>query len=262
MKIILKQFFLGILILLGILSSCKIKNQTFESHRQQKLPKEKAVLDSIDSMAEKGFTTIFNGKDLTGWQALDMTHWSIKDKAITGTISKEYPLNRNSFLVWQKGELADFELRLKCRIISKEPDANGGIQFRSELLESGALHGYQADFAIPEKYMATLYDEGSERRLLCERGKKTMIDEDGNRTETTIGNAKQIYEKIHFDGQWNDYTIFAKGHDIMTKINGRVAVKLSDHQKGHYDATGILALQLHSGGEMIVQYKDIRLRKF
>ena len=52
-----------------------------------------------------------------------------------------------------------------------------------------------------------------------------------------------------------------KGPEITLKINGRVIAQVTDQDPANFDAAGILALQLHSGPEMVVQFKDLRLKR-
>jgi len=75
---------------------------------------------------EAGFKPIFNGRTLDGWKAAEMSYWSVKDGAITGRSTQQNPVKSNQFLVWQLGDVDDFELKLKYRI-SGTPAANSGI---------------------------------------------------------------------------------------------------------------------------------------
>ena len=51
---------------------------------------------------EEGFVSIFNGKDLTGWDG-DPRLWSVADGAIRGQTTKEKPARGNTFCVWRGG---------------------------------------------------------------------------------------------------------------------------------------------------------------
>jgi hypothetical protein len=62
-------------------------------------------------------------------------------------------------------------------------------------------------------------------------------------------------------GEWNEYRITAKGQQIILEINGVKSTELIDQEKGHFDLSGFLGLQLRSGEPMTVQFKDIYLRK-
>ena len=64
---------------------------------------------------EARFTRIFDGRTLDGWKSPNMSYWSIMDSAITAESTEANPCTSNQFLVWQGGEVADFELKLKFR---------------------------------------------------------------------------------------------------------------------------------------------------
>ena len=74
-----------------------------------------------------GFITLFNGKDLTGWEGLE-DYWSVKDGVISGHETKDK--SKQTFLVCTGGKVSDFELHLKYKFAT--PDGNSGIQFRSK----------------------------------------------------------------------------------------------------------------------------------
>src|SRR5688572_20571522 len=65
---------------------------------------------------EQDGQSLFNGKDLAGWKG-DMKRWTVEEGAITGRTTPDTLLKYNTFLVWKGGEPADFELRLKYKIV-------------------------------------------------------------------------------------------------------------------------------------------------
>ena len=201
------------------------------------------------------FRPLFDGKTLEGWSAPDMRYWSVRDGAITAESSEKLPCKRNQFLVWQLGELDDFILRLKFRIAGK-PSANSGIQFRTQLADDGHAIGYQADIDRAGTYLGLLYDEHG-RGILAKRGEKTVIGPDGDR-QTTPLKVKQA--KVDLAG-WNDYEIIACGPHITLKINGVTSAEVIDEEKSQQDLSGKLALQIHSGPAMKIQFKDIELKR-
>src|SRR5262245_23761127 len=77
--------------------------------------------------AEPGFKSLFNGKDLTGWEG-NPKLWSVKNGTITGVTGSDpdNKISHNTFLVWTNGTVGDFELRLTYRI----EKGNSGIQYR------------------------------------------------------------------------------------------------------------------------------------
>lgn len=195
---------------------------------------------------------IFNGRDLTGWKG-DLTLWSVEDGAITGTTVAEKPIKDNSFLIWE-GELSDFELALKFRI----QDGNSGIQFRSQSHGDFKVGGYQADIDAGMRFMGILYDERG-RGILAERGQNVVRGADGKAETKALGMDEEKFKQSFKPGEWNTYVIRAEGNRITQTINGMVTVDFTDNEEAGRDASGILALQIHAGPPMKVQFKDLKL---
>ncbi len=68
------------------------------------------LLNPLLAGEDDGFKSIFDGKTLEGWKAPDMSYWTVQDGAITAQSTESNPCNSNQFLVWQGGDVADFEL--------------------------------------------------------------------------------------------------------------------------------------------------------
>jgi len=201
---------------------------------------------------DNGFKAIFDGKSLKGWEGKEF--WSVKDGAISGQTTAEKPTKGNTFIVWD-GKLEDFELKLKFRIVG----GNSGIQFRSENIGDFVVKGYQADFDSAGSWTGTLYDEKG-RGVLAKRGSKVVIDENGKKEVAgKTASEKEILESIKKE-DWNDYHIIVKGNHIVQKVNDLVTVDVTDNQVSEAETSGILALQLHAGPPMLVQFKDIQLK--
>ncbi|MFC1603444.1 family 16 glycoside hydrolase [Planctomycetota bacterium] len=207
---------------------------------------------------EAGFKPIFDGSTLDGWKAGEMSYWSVKDGAITGRSTEQNPCKSNQFLTWQLGEVDDFELKLKYRI-SGTPAANSGIQIRSWIAPDGHAEGYQADIDMTGRYAGALYDEHA-RGMLAERGQKTVIASDGTKTQTAIGDAQALMNIIR-KGDWNEYHIIARGGSITLKINGEVTAEVQDNEEKNLELSGVLALQLHAGPPMTIEFKDIQMKR-
>jgi hypothetical protein len=213
---------------------------------------------TAESIRADEFQKIFDGESLNGWKALNMSYWSVRGGAITGQSTPENPCKVNQFMAWQGGDVADFELKLKFRV--KGNGGNSGVQFRSVLRPDGLAVGYQADIFQSGGYLGGVCDEIHTRKgpeLLSANGKKTVIDENGKRTATSLGQVATMKPT----GEWNEYRITAKGQQIILEINGVKSTELIDQEKGHFDLSGFLGLQLRSGEPMTVQFKDIYLRK-
>lgn len=214
-----------------------------------------APLQLFSAEPEPGFKSIFNGKDLTGWDG-DPKFWTVKDEAITGITTKENPTKGNTFIIWRDGKLDDFELRLQVKII----DGNSGIQYRSREVEKWVMSGYQADFEAGDTYSGILYEEKA-RGILALRGQKIVIQPDGKRPVTgSVGESDKIQAAIKKE-DWNDYTIIAHGNHLIHKINGHTTIDVTDNQEKKRSMIGLLALQLHAGPPMTVQFRNIRLKR-
>ena len=210
----------------------------------------------LASSSAQEWRSIFDGKTLKGWKG-NPELWSVRDGAITGTTTAAKPLKFNTFLVWQDGELENFELKLKYRI----ERGNSGIQYRSELKdpEKFIVGGYQADFEAGKKYSGILYEEKG-RGILALRGKQVEITAEGKKKAVgDVGDSDAIQAQIKHE-DWNDYHILAKGNQLEHRINGQVTMKLTDNQEAKRAMKGILALQIHVGPPMVVQFKDLQLK--
>ncbi len=204
--------------------------------------------------AEDGFIQIFDGKTLKGWDG-NPDFWSVQEGAITGQTTKENPTKGNTFVIWRGGELEDFELRLQFRIVG----GNSGIQYRSKEAGKWVIGGYQADFDGDNNWTGTLYEERG-RGVLAKRGNKVEIKADGAKSETGKTTAEsEIVKSVKKEG-WNDYTIIANGNVLTHIINGNVTIEVVDNQKERAATKGLLALQLHAGPPMLVQFKNIRVK--
>ena len=88
--------------------------------------------------------------------------------------------------------------------------------------------------------------------LVHEDGKKEVLGQ----TATD----KEILAVIKKD-DWNEYVITAKGNHLTHVLNGVTTMDLVDKQEGKAAASGVIALQLHAGPPMKVQFKDVYLKE-
>jgi hypothetical protein len=249
--------FVAFLLLVVALTSRPLSNGATQENGEA--PAAPAKIKASDAQkSEEGFKSLFNGKDLTGWEG-DFKIWSVRDGAITGQTTEEVRVTENNFLIWKGGELADFELRLKYRIVG----GNSGIYFHSRKRKPGqkgeALVGPQADFSADGRWTGVVM-EYSLRDILAERSEKVVIDEKGNKKVVGyLDDHKKLLAAVKNE-EWNDYTVITKGGHTVLKINGVVMCEIQDKDPKR-PGTGLLALQVHVGPPMLVQFKDIRLRK-
>lgn len=205
---------------------------------------------------EKDFQRLFDGKTLDGWKAADMSYWSIEDGAITGKITPEHQLSENLYLIWQGGELADFELKLKSRVFGSK-GINNGFQFRSKELPNHDVAGYQVDNNLDTNWLVRLYDEHG-RHDLALRGQRTVFDEQGG---PAISEITEAVGKPWFKlDDWHEYRLICEGPRLTLEVDGRLAAEVVDNDPQQQDFSGILGLQLHTGQPTTVQFKDIELK--
>lgn len=208
---------------------------------------------SASGQQEQGFVSMFNGKDLTGWEGKPGWWW-VEDGAITSQSTLQKPCTKCTYLIWRGGKPADFELRLSYKIIG----GNSGIQFRSRELPDFDTSGYQADLEAGDQWTGALFEHT--RGGVALRGQRVVIGRDGSKQVTWIGDPRELLKHVKKD-DWNDYEIIARGSDITLKINGVVMSQAIDRQEGKAAPSGIIALQMHPGPPMKVQFKNLRIRE-
>lgn len=203
---------------------------------------------------DDGFTSLFNGKDLEGWEG-EPGLWKVEDGIVIGTCSGPTSPTHNSFLIWRGGVLKDFELKATVRIIG---DNNSGIQYRSRPFpEVGpwAITGYQCDIHPAIEHAGMTYEERG-RGIFGLNGMDVVVDKQGDRWLVNHGR-----DPVTVDvSQWNEYTVIARGNQLIHEINGKITSIMVDHDEKGRALEGLLAIQLHSGNPHSVQVKQIKLR--
>jgi hypothetical protein len=212
---------------------------------------------------DEGFVPIFNGKDLTGWDG-NPDLWTVKEGAIHGETTLEKPAKGNTFCLWKGGVLEDYELKITFRI----DGGNSGIQHRSVDCGNWVVGGYQAE-VCNSPAVGFLYDERG-RGSLVTVGAKVVIAEDGKKEAVGIIPEAKDHYKTYKPKDWNTYRIVAQGNHIQHFLNGVQTIDLVDNQLDDPKAEkpnlkkgrlkGILALQVHAGPPMWVEFKDIKLK--
>lgn len=213
-----------------------------------------------------GMQSLFNGKDLTGWDG-DPRLWSVKDGVIHGETTPENAATGNTFVIWQGGRTKDFELRLTFRCNATN---NSGIQYRSKHITEGkvgnkwVVRGYQHEIRNEVKFpdiAGFIYDEGGKRGRICLVGEQATWDKDGKHVVKSDLINEEGFKKLFKLDDWNDVVIIAEGHHIRHYMNNTLILDCTDDDPDNALADGILALQLHAGKPMWCEYKNIRLRE-
>jgi hypothetical protein len=213
--------------------------------------------------------SIFNGEDLSGWDG-DRRLWSVKDGVIHGETTKENSAKGNTFLIWKDGATKDFELRLSVRSTDTN---NSGIQYRSrhvDMSKDGSaknpwvVRGYQHEIRNEEMFPDVpgfIYDEGGKRGRICFVGEKATWNKKGKKVQRDDLIDQEGFKELMKVDDWNDVVIIAKGNHIQHYLNDQLILDFTDKNPELALTEGILALQLHAGDPMWVEFKDIRIRE-
>ncbi len=186
----------------------------------------------VAAAAGDGFKPLFDGKTLDGWSG-DPDLWKVEDGMIVGSTDAKQ-IKHNTFLATTRS-YKNFVLKVKFKL----RNGNSGIQLRSKQHDDHVVKGYQADIA-EKRFMGILYEEGG-------RGILADVDE------------KETAKHVKW-GDWNEYVITCDGPHIKQVLNGFTTVNyIEKSEKGAKE--GIIALQLHVGPKMRVEFKELQIRE-
>ena len=210
---------------------------------------------ACSAISAKAQQQLFNGKDLTGWDG-QPGWWTVEDGAITSESTPEKRCTKATYLFWTGGEPSDFELTLDFKISPNTPNANSGVQIRSERRPDWDAFGYQADMDGIGNLVGFVYHNG--RGLIAARGDSVSIAPNGDSKKEPIGDSEAL--KASFKpGVWNSYKIRCNGSEITLHVNGTLMCRFVDEDSTKAHASGFIALQMHPGPPMKVQFKNIVL---
>jgi hypothetical protein len=227
-----------------------------------------------NKISDNGFVEIFDGKTLNGWEG-DPTYWRVENGNLVGEITPATLLKTNSFIIWQGGKPADFELTLEFKITKA---GNSGINYRSEQLTDvpHALKGYQADIDGANRYTGQNYEERA-RTTLAYRGEIVTVNPPENpsaalkdhiksnawlqRTVTgSLGNSDSLISHIKSE-DWNQLHLIVKGNRLQHYVNNVLMSEVTDNDTVNGKSSGLLGVQVHVGPPMKVEFRNIMLKK-
>ena len=201
---------------------------------------------------DDGFVRLFGGNSLGQWSG-NAKYWSIEDGVLTGVADGSLKMNR--FITWKGSTIRNFDLRVKVKV---SPGGNSGIQYRGQSrpdLGLDIVSGYQCDVvANTPRYNGMLYEERG-RRILSHTGEKVVVDPDGQ--PWVVG---QLPFKEFAPGEWHDYRVLVRGNNHQHWIDGNPTADLIDFNEEGRALEGVLAVQVHVGPPMKIQYKDFRIK--
>ena len=164
------------------------------------------MVHSQEQKVEEGFTSLFNGKDLTGWvygkkgngQNKDGAGYQVENGVLFSTV-------KDGGNLYTEKEYGDFVFRFEFKLTE---NANNGLGIRAPLEGDSAYVGMELQILHddgpaykklrPEQYHGSVYD--------CFPAKR--------------GSQKPL-------GEWNTQEVTAKGRQITVKVNDQVIVDVN-----------------------------------
>ncbi|HLY11681.1 MAG TPA: DUF1080 domain-containing protein [Planctomycetota bacterium] len=200
-----------------------------------KLPMLMAVVSMVSCAsagtppAEEGWTSLFDGKTLHGWVPRGGGDYRVDEGTIlclTGTGAYGWLCSEKTY--------GDFVLEIETKI---EGPGNSGVQVRSHIDAKDLMTGYQFDLDRTRPSSGRLYDEA----------RRKLLQDVPLRPE-----ARQALRQ----GEWNTMRMECIGDRLRSWVNG---VSIVDHRDA-MDLDGILALQVHSGKDTKIRFRNLRIR--
>lgn len=173
--------------------------------------------------------SLFNGVDLSGWTIHGTEKWYVEDGDL---VCENGPDNEYGYLSTDE-YYDDFVLTLEYK---QESNGNSGIFFRSTL-EGIIINGWQVEISPPGMDTGGIYES---------YGRGWLIKPDPKK------------ENLNY-GDWNLMKIMVKGASVKTWLNGVEMISLSDKIIGK--GIGSIALQIHSGDDVKVRWRNINIKK-
>lgn len=199
-----------------------------------------------------GFVNLLNGRNLNGWEG-DPQFWSFEDGALTGVTDGSLKMNR--FISWTASTVRNFDLRVKVKVTA---GGNSGLQYRGAMRPEIGLDivsGYQCDVvANNPDYNGMLYEERG-RRILSHTGEKVIVAPSGQ--PWIVG---KMEVKTFAADAWHDYRVLVRGNHHQHWIDGHMTADLIDLDEKGRALEGVLAVQVHVGPAMKIQYKDFKIK--
>jgi len=174
---------------------------------------------------------LFDGKTLKGWTVIGKEKWVVEDGTIHGeALGKDY-----GYLQTEK-KYVDFHLSLRFKCEGK---GNSGVFFHVDFKPGTADVSQGLQFEIDcniNQHTGGIYGDGRQWIVWPAPEKGGVVRQ----------------------SDWNDYQLKVEGNRYVAVLNGVEMIDFTDPTPKSFD--GYIALQLHSGGEGNMRFKDIYVR--
>lgn len=221
--------------------------------------------------ADMGYTSLFNGKDLSGWKAPegDNGHWSVIDGVIDYDARSEASEDKN---LWSEGEYQDFILHVEWRF-----KGYGDHLFPLPTILPDGSYVKNADGSIyeplgPNSDSGILLKGVGQTNLWCwSVGSGELWSVRNNKDLPAEARAAAVPSE-NADrpvGQWNSFDVVVRG-DRITVVNNGIIV-INDALFPGLDTTGPIGFQHHGGvnpetgklrgASSLVQFRNIWIQE-
>lgn len=175
-------------------------------------------------------TSLFNGKDLSGWEVYGTEKWYVEDGLL---VCESGPDKQYGYLATKK-HYKNFELNLEFK---QEASGNSGVFVRSTV-EGTKVSGWQVEVAPSGKHTGGVYES---------YGRGWLIKPDPEK------------EKVLKEGKWNKMKIVVNGDTLTSYLNGVEMITITDAKIGA--GVGSVALQIHDGGGILVKWRNLEIKE-
>jgi hypothetical protein len=199
--------------------------------------------DPIEQIAEPGFLSLFNGRELdtSSWDYSPL--WKVKN----GEITTSGQVTAIEFCTYKKKKFQDFVLKAKFILVNNQ--GNSGIHFRSRYLPGRKYNvgGYQADIGWDWWCRLIYWMENANPNVI-------ILSYPANDC------LNSVHKDSNNGNDWNEYTITAIGAQIKLEMNGKLCSEYTETDKNRLRDSGYVALQLHNPEYTQLRFRDIRIK--
>ena len=186
----------------------------------------------IRPLPHKGGQTesLFNGKDLTGWEPFGDGKWSVDED---GNLVTENGDSKQYGYLCTRKYYKDFDLTLEFK---QESNGNSGLFFHSFIEGFNTVHGWQCEVAPKGNDTGGIYESYG-------RGWLQQIPDEK--------------EDVLKEGEWNTLRLRVEGNHVQTWLNDVPMADIEDELIGN--TPGRLMLQIHDGNDIKVLWRNFQL---
>ena len=177
--------------------------------------------------------SLFNGKDLTGWELFGSMRVSVDNE---GNLVTQNGEDLQYGYLGTREYYKDFDLTVEFK---QESNGNSGLFFHSFVhggYESNIVNGWQCEVAPKGNDTGGIYESYG-------RGWLVQIPDEK--------------EDILKEGEWNTLRLRVEGNKVQTWLNGEPMIEIDDELIG--SKTGRIMLQIHDGNNITVKWRNFNL---